>query len=174
VELEEKISEQAAQIEQSKLSIQKKVSELSAAKNDEVFDRYLALKEQVDSGKIVITIDRKAGWDKLVSRYAGSIRQIEEMKEKQQKLQARLDLLESVKNDDSKIEKCVVLRVEGDTVVKRFHSNQGLIYFHDMKKPQLKSVLQQLGPEHDRMFFRDNGSFSWVFSEAGDDKGLAA
>jgi uncharacterized protein (DUF342 family) len=174
VELEEKISEQAAQIEQSKLAIQKKVSELSAAKNDEVFDRYLALKEQVDSGKIVITIDRKAGWDKLVSRYAGSIRQIEEMKEKQQKLQTRLDLLESVKNDDSKIEKCVVLRVEGDTVVKRFHSNQGLIYFHDMKKPQLKSVLQQLGPEHDRMFFRDNGSFSWVFSEAGADKGLAA
>ena len=61
-------------------------------------------------------------------------------------------------------EYCRIDQILGDTLVRKLNSNLGMSALSDLPKDELRTKLQQLGDEQDRIFWDDKGNFDWHFT----------
>ena len=158
------IAEARANIVKIEQVIHAKNKEIAAHQTDPRFARYIAMAEKVQAGEIKFTPEQEAGWQKVVAQFAPILRGTDVLMKKCMELEDEIERITHERATCGAGEYCKIDQVLGDTVIRKIHSNQGMSVLSDLPTHDLRVKLQQIGEEHDRIFWDNKGNFDWHFT----------
>ena len=158
------IAEARNSIVQIEQAIQAKNREIALHQSDPRFARYIEMAEKVRAGEIKFTPEQQAGWQKIVNQFAPIERGTESLRNKRTALEQAIEKWSQERATCGAGEYCKIDQVLGDTVVRKLHSNLGMSALRDVPAHELRIQLQQLGEEHDRIFWDNKGALDWHFT----------
>lgn len=158
------IAEAKANLTQLQQAIQAKNREIAATQSDPGFAKYLAIAEKIRAGEIKFTPEQQAGWQKIVNQFAPIVRGSEGMMKKCQVLEEAIKQWTQERATCGAGESCKIETVQGETVVRKVSSNQGMSVFRNLPQQELKAKLQQIGAAQEHIFSDDKGNFDWCFN----------
>ena len=150
-------------------ALQAKSREIAAAKSDPAFAKYLAIAAKIQDGSVKLSAEQQPDWQKIVRQFAPIMKGSEELNNKRQTLESEIERLSQARKNCGAGECCEIAEVLSDTVVRKLHSNKGMLgfagilVFRGLPAQQLKAQLQHLGTSQERIFSGDKGHFEWVF-----------
>ena len=150
-------------------ALQAKSREMTAAKSDPGFIKYLAIAAKIQDGSVKLSAEQQPDWQKVVRQFAPIMKGSEELNNKHQALENEIERLSQARKICGAGEGCEIDEVLGDTVVRRLNSNAGILgfagilVFHSLPAQQIKAQLQSIGTSQDRIFSGDKGRFEWHF-----------
>ncbi len=158
------IAEATKSLTQIEQAINAKNREIAATQSDPGFAKYLAIAEKVRTGAIKFSPEQLAGWQKIVNQYAPLVRGTEGLVKKCQALDDAIKQMTQERTASSnRGEYCKIEEIQGETLVRKLTSNQGMSAFRTMPLPELKSKLNELGTVAERILSGHNGSLDWHF-----------
>ena len=146
-----------------------KSREITAAKSDPAFVKYLAIAAKIQDGSIKLSAEQQVEWQKIVRQFAPIMKGSDELKNKHQTLENEIERLSQARMNCGAGEGCEIGEILGETVVRKSYSSTGvlgfagILVFHGLPAQQLKAQLQHLGTPQERIFSGDKGSFVWYF-----------
>jgi hypothetical protein len=157
------IDEARGNIVKIEQAIHDKNMEIAAHQTNPRFARYIVMAEKVHAGEIKFTPEQEAAWQKAVAEYAPILRGTDGLVKKCMELEEEIERLIHERATCGAGEYCKIEQVLGDTVIQKLHSNHGMSVLSDLPMHDLRVRLQQIGEEHDRIFWDDKGDFDWHF-----------
>lgn len=158
------IAEARAELVKIAQDIQTRNQEIAAHQTDPGFARYLALAEKVRAGEINFTPQQQLGWQKIVNQFAPLVKGTEGLMKKCLALEDAIECWKQERATCGAGEYCKIDQVLGDTIVRKFNTNKGMPALRELPRQELRSKLQELGDQHDRIFWEVSGSLDWHFT----------
>ena len=150
-------------------ALQAKSREITAAKSDPAFVKYLAIAAKIQDGSIKLSAEQQPDWQKVVRQFMPIMKGTDELNNKRHALENEIERLAQARKICSTGEGCEIGEVLGDTVVRKSSSSTGILgfagilVFRGLPAQQLKAQLQHLGTPQERIFSGDKGRFEWHF-----------
>ena len=166
---DQQIAQARASLIQVDNALQAKSREITAAKSDPGFVKYLAIEAKIKEGSIKLTEAQQFEWQKIVRQFAPIIKGSDELNNKHQALENEIERLSQARKTCGADEGCEIGEVLGDTIVRKSYSSKGvlgfagILVFRGLPAQQLKAQLQHIGTPQERIFSGDNGRFEWHF-----------
>ena len=162
------IAEATKILSQVEQTIQAKNREIAATQSDAGFVKYLAIAEKVRTGAIKFSPEQQAGWQKIVNQYAPLFRGMEGLMKKRQALDDAIKQLTQERSASlNRGEFCKIGEIQGDTLVRKLSSNQGITAFRNMPQAELKTKLNEMGAIEERILSSHMGSLDWHYKIPG-------
>lgn len=161
--LDQQIAEAKTNLAQVDNALQAKMREITAAKSDPGFVKYLAIAAKIKDGSIKLSEAQQFEWQKIVRQFAPIMKGSDELNNKHQTLKNEIEHLSQLRATCDGGECCEIEEILGDTVVRKLSSNLGIKAFCDLPARELKEQLHHHGAQQDRIFSKDKGSLEWHF-----------
>ena len=148
---DQQIAKAKAGLTQIDNALQAKSREITAAKSDPGFVKYLAIAAKIQDGSVKLSAEQQPDWQKIVRQFAPIMKGSEELNNKRHALENEIERLSQARKACGAGEGCEIGEVLGDTVVRKSYSSKGtlgfagILAFRGLPAQQLKAQLQYLG-----------------------------
>jgi len=161
------ITEAKHNLDQIETALQAKNREILATQTDPGFARYMTIAEKVRAGTIQFTNEQQEGWKKITEQFAPLVRGTDGLIKRHMALADSIKRWEQERASSGGRERCKIEAIQGDTVVRKIFSNQGMSMFTDLPETDVRAQLHHLGVAQDRIFSGEHGNLNWTFSVPG-------
>lgn len=156
------------QITDIKQTMTGKQGNLEQISNQAEVQKFLALRQKIETQQINIAPAQEAGWKTTLLRFAPVLRQIDKLtdeirklRDEEQYLNSQIQKLQEAQLRAEAAISCTIQNINGETIVRtRDGPVEGLL-FGDLPPKEMHLRLRDSGKAKDQLFSDDNGAYQW-------------